>query len=259
MTDSVRLAADRLYQAALSSVACAPVRDVLPAADVDAAYAVQELNTERALQSGRRIVGRKIGLTSAAVQKQLGVNQPDFGVLFADMLVAEGSALAAARVMQPKIEAEVALILDRDLLVEQPVVSDVLRAIAYVVPALEIVSSRIANWDITITDTVADNASSGLFVLGGPARRVDGLDLRTTTMAMTRGDAVVSQGSGEACLGHPLNAAVWLAGEMVRRGRPLLAGDVVLTGALGPMVSVTPGDRFVATISGIGSVVAVFE
>jgi 2-keto-4-pentenoate hydratase len=187
-------------------------------------------------------------------------------MLFADMAAGEGEAIEVSRLHQPKVEAEIALILAEDLDTETPTVADLIRATAFAVPALEIVGSRVANWDIRIFDTVADNASSGLFVLGGPARRIDGLDLRGLQMTMCReksdgettGREVVSKGSGAACLGHPFNAAVWLAGEVARRGRPLRAGDVVLTGALGPMVPVTAGDTFVAQLSGLGEVTAKF-
>ena len=236
-----------------------PVRDMLPQADIDTAYLVQNLNTEEWIAQGRRLVGRKIGLTAPAVQRQLGVAQPDFGMLFADMAVGEGTTISASRILQPKIEAEIALILGRDLDCEQPTIADVVRAAEGVMPALEIVGSRIANWDIRIVDTVADNASSGLFVLGGPFRKLSGLDLRAAIMTMKRGDEIVSEGFGGACLGHPLNAAVWLAAELTRRKRPLLAGDIVLTGALGPMVPVVAGDRFMATIMGVGSVSAEFS
>ena len=256
--DPVAAAARRLWDAE-SSGPCAPVRDLIGTDDLDAAYAVQERSTARALERGRRIVGRKIGLTSPAVQAQLGVDRPDFGMLFADMAAGEGLPIAAARTMQPKIEAEIALILGEGLPHADPTVADLLLATAYAVPALEIVGSRIAGWDIRITDTIADNASSGLFVLGGPARPLDGLDLGAgARMTLKRGEEVVSEGSGEACLGHPLNAAVWLAGEMARRGRPLTAGEIVLTGALGPMVPVAPGDMFTAEIAGLGRVTARF-
>jgi 2-keto-4-pentenoate hydratase len=236
----------------------APLRDSLPANDIDAAYAVQEVNTAYWEGEGRRLVGRKIGLTSPVVQKQLGVDRPDFGMLFADMAVGEADPIAPGRVLQPKIEAEIAFILGGDLALTRPTAADVIAAITYVVPAFEIVGSRIAGWDIKIVDTIADNASSGLFILGGPARSLNGLDLRAAEMTMKRGREIVSKGDGAACLGSPLNAAVWLAGEVARRGRPLRAGDVVLTGALGPMVTASPGYTFEATISGLGTVTAEF-
>ena len=171
-------------RAAYAGTPIAPIRPQLAELDVDAAYAIQQENTAHWQAEGRRLVGSKIGLTSRAVQKQLGVDRPDFGVLFADMMVAEDDS-SPRRVLQPKIEAEVAFLLDRDVDVEAPTVADVLRATAYVMPALEIVGSRITNWDIAIVDTVADNASSGLYVLGrthpaprraGPARSSDADD-----------------------------------------------------------------------------------
>ncbi|SCW56820.1 MULTISPECIES: 2-keto-4-pentenoate hydratase [unclassified Pseudomonas] len=236
----------------------ANLRDRMGSDGLDEAYAVQESNTAYWINNGRRLVGCKIGLTSPAVQKQLGVDQPDFGMLFADMAVGEGEPIAVGRVLQPKIEVEVALILGRNLDVVNPTISDIVAATEYVVPALEIVGSRISKWDIKIVDTIADNASSGLFVLGGPFRRLSGLELRNFNMTLRRNGEVVSSGTGAACLGHPLNAAVWLAGEVARRGRPLKAGDVVLTGALGPMVEVNPGDVFDAELEGFGTVNAVF-
>jgi len=255
MTDTGTLA-DALHAAQRDGRPIPPLRGRLDGAD--AAYAVQEFNTRRALDAGRRLVGRKIGLTSPAVQAQLGVDRPDFGMLFADMEVGEGEPIATDRVLQPKIEAEIALILERDLPQEQPTLSDIVRATAYVAPALEIVGSRIAGWDIRFVDTVADNASSGAWVLGGPMRLLAGLDLRGCAMTLRRGDVEVSRGSGAACLGHPLNAAKWLAREMVMRGRPLQAGDIVLTGALGPMCAALSGDTFEARIGGLGSVSAEF-
>jgi 2-keto-4-pentenoate hydratase len=250
--------AGQLRQAEESRVPCDPLRNRLPEGDVAAAYTVQKANTDYALKQGRRIVGRKIGLTAQAVQRQLGVDQPDFGMLFADMAVGDSEEIESVRLMQPKAEAEIALVLDGDLTVEQPIVADIIRATAYAIPAIEVVGSRIANWDINIVDTVCDNASSGLFVLGGPPRRLDGLDLRLCGMVMERRGEQVSFGAGAACLGNPLNAATWLAGKMVEVGRPLMAGDIILTGALGPVVPVTPGDVLEAQISGIGSVRARF-
>lgn len=260
MADSVlHEAAARLAAAALSGEACEPIADLIEKGNVDQAYGIQNILTDRALASGRRIVGRKIGLTAKAVQAQLGVDQPDFGILFADMVVGENLPIPKNRLMQPKIEAEIALILRFGLDFVDPTVADVIRATEFVLPALEIVGSRIRNWEISIADTIADNASSGLVVLGGPARRICDIDMRAAAMTMRRNGDVVSVGAGAACLGHPLNAAAWLAGEMVRRGRPLLAGDLILTGALGPMVPVAAGDQFDADITGIGHVSAIFE
>ena len=247
-----------LREAYGSGVPVAPIRDRLAPGDLAAAYAVQEINTRHWLKAGRRLAGRKIGLTSVAVQQQLGVDQPDFGMLFADMAVADDEPIRLERVLQPKVEAEVAFVLERDITIEQATMADVLRAIGYAVAAIEIVGSRVANWDIRLVDTVADNASSGLYVLGNTPMLLAGLDLRDCAMQMTRGADVVSTGVGHACLGHPLNAVLWLARKMVEVGRPLKAGDTILSGALGPMVAVKAGDRFEAQIAGLGSVRARF-
>ena len=252
--EKISTLADRLHDALLSSEAVEPIRPELPDLDLASAYAIQEANTGRAIEEGRRLVGRKIGLTAKSVQKQLGVDQPDFGMLFADMAVDENGVVACSRLIQPKVEAEIAFILESDLSVEQPTLADVVRAIAYASPALEIVDSRIRDWDIGIVDTVADNASSGLFVLGTDQVAPEMLDLRLCGMVMECDGEVASSGAGAACLGNPLNAVKWLAATMVEVGRPLMAGDVVLSGALGPMVAATPGQAFEARISGLGSV-----
>ncbi|WP_042338541.1 fumarylacetoacetate hydrolase family protein [Paraburkholderia ferrariae] len=254
--------ARRLREAQARGVPCAPVRGAIAELGgdaLDAAYAVQRINTEHRLAAGRRLVGRKIGLTSQAVQTQLGVDQPDFGMLFDDMAIADGEEIALARTQQPKVEAEIALVLERNLPHEKHTLADLLRATAYALPAIEIVGSRIANWDIRLTDTVADNASSGLFVLGNRPVKLDAFDVVACGMVMERGGDPVSVGAGAACLGNPLHAALWLADTMVRVGAPLAAGDIVLTGALGPMVAVAAGDVFTARIEGLGSVRAVFS
>lgn len=251
-------AALQLRQAHEQGQPCAPIRDLLPAGDLNSAYRVQQINTERWLEQGRRLTGRKIGLTSLAVQRQLGVDQPDFGMLFADMAVADGEVIAPSRLLQPKIEAEIALVLERDLDCEQPTLPDLIGAIGYALPAFEIVGSRVSNWDISILDTIADNASSGLYVLGSAPKKLEGLDLQLCGMVVERRGEPVSTGAGQACLGHPLTAALWLARKMMEVGMPLRAGDTLLSGALGPMVPVVPGDVFEARINGLGSVTAVF-
>jgi len=250
--------ADRLA-GAYSGGPVAPLRDGLGPLDVDGAYAVQAINTERWSKVGRRIVGRKIGLTSKAVQTQLGVDQPDFGVLFDDMRIPEGGVLSARRAIQPKAEAEIAFVMARDLRDPGATPEAVAAAIGHVVAAIEIVDSRIENWKITFADTVADNGSSAFFVLGSESKPLAGLDLYTCGMVLEVNGAVASVGAGAACLGHPLIAAAWLARTLAERGEGLCAGDVVLTGALGPMVALRPGDEIVAKIAGLGTARFKFE
>jgi 2-keto-4-pentenoate hydratase len=255
---NIAAAAAALEQAWRSGKPCPPVRQFLREGDIDAAYAVQEMRTLRRLEEGRRIIGCKIGLTSPAVQKQLGVDQPDYGMLFDDMDVPLGGVIAWQRLHQPKVEAEVAFVMGADLDEPHLTTADILAAVEYAVAAIEIVGSRIAGWDISLVDTIADNASSGLFVLGHQPRRLAECDVVGAAMKMTRANETVSTGRGSACLGSPISAVLWLAKTMVRRGRPLRKGDVVLSGALGPMVSVAPGDVFEAHIETLGSVRAVF-
>lgn len=244
--------AERLRNA-YSGETVPPLRDGLDPTDAAGAYAVQDINTRFWQAQGRRIVGRKIGLTAKAVQAQLGVDRPDYGVLFDDMAVENGSDLLASRVIQPKVEAEIALVLSRDLDNPKAGFQDVLAAAAYVLPAIEIVDSRISDWKITFADTVADNGSSYGYVLGSTPRLLDGLDLFTCGMALEVNGKVVSLGAGAACMGHPLNSVAWLARAMAEVGQPLRAGDILLTGALGPMVALAKGDQVRATIGGIGT------
>jgi 2-keto-4-pentenoate hydratase len=252
-------AARRLIGAEGSRTPCDPIRDLLPEGTVDDGYLVQQRVIELTRQGVRR-VGRKIGLTSPAVQQQMGVDTPDFGVLFADMAYGDASPIPATRLLQPRVEAEVAFVLGRDL-PERPVIaSDVLRAVDFVVAAIEVVDSRIRDWDIAIVDTVADNASSGLFVLGGSPRRLTDIDdLRSVAMELTCDGTVLSSGTGVACLGHPVNAVVWLANAVASRGEPLQAGEVILSGSLGPLVPVDRGKAYEATFTGLGTVRAHFD
>jgi 2-keto-4-pentenoate hydratase len=269
-------ALDRLVTARVTGRPCAPIRDLLPSDDVDAAYAVQAAWVAGRVAAGARVVGRKIGLTNPAVQAQLKVDRPDFGALLDDMDCPADKPIDVTKTLQARIEAEIAFVLARDLDGPEIDEAEVAAATAYVVAALEIVDSRIADWDITIVDTVADNAASGLFVLGAQRRELGDLvapseydeaegptGLRPfnpvdCAMTMWRGEDVVSTGSGAACLGNPLTAVAWLAATARDYGVPLRAGEVVLSGALGPMVPIAAGDAFRAEISGLGEVSASF-
>ena len=252
MRDMHNHAARRLRDAYAGGVV-APLRDALDPTDADGAYAVQTINTRFWEAQGRRIVGRKAGLTAKAVQVQLGVDQPDFGVLFADMQIADGGTLDPARTIQPKAKAEIAFVLGADLPAADTSVEEVAAAVASVHAAIEIVDSRIADWKITFADTVADNGSSAFFVLADTGLAVEGLDHEGAAMEMDVGGKTASTGLGAAALGNPLNAAAWLAQTLAARGEPLKAGDILLAGALGPMVALTPGDHVEARIAGIGS------
>jgi len=232
--------------------AVAPLRDVLDPLDGDGAYRVQDINTRYWVSQGRRIVGRKAGLTAKAVQEQLGVSQPDFGTLFDDMRVANGGVLDPGLALQPKAEAEIAFVLGKGIEDAHAPTDVVADAIATVHAAIEIVDSRIADWKISFADTVADNGSSAFFVLDDNGRPLRGTDIYAAGMVLELNGAIASTGVGAAALGNPLNAATWLARTLAARGDPLQAGDILLAGALGPMAPLSPGDQVRAIIGGIG-------
>jgi 2-keto-4-pentenoate hydratase len=254
VTENVRAAANALREARVSRRSIAPISSEYALTGVDAAYAVADINTQATIASGRRVVGKKIGLTSQAVQRQLEVDQPDFGVLFDDMEFLNGQDVPVARLMQPKVEAEIAFVVGRDLAGPLPSWGEFVGSIAYALPALEIVDSAITDWKITLVDTIADNASCGLYVLGDQPVVLGTLQLADLGMEMTANGQVASTGSGAACMGHPLRAAYWLARTMVERGQGLRAGELILSGALGPMVTVQSGDRLHATLGALGTV-----
>ena len=245
-------AANLLFHSAATSVPVAPVRELIGDKDIDAAYAVQEINVAKRMKQGDKVTGKKIGLTSFAVQEQLGVDQPDYGVLFNTMEVKNGS-LPFSELMQPKAETEIAFVMAEDL--EGDInISDLIEAIDYAVIAIEIVGSRVADWNIRITDTIADNASASHYILGDERKDIDELDLVNCKMTLTKNDTIASEGTGAACMDNPLNAALWLAQKMAKQDNPLRKGEVLLSGALGPMVAIEKGDKFDASIEGLGSV-----
>lgn len=257
--EDLQRAARQLIEAAGTHTPCSPLRDDLVGADVDDAYAIQQAVLAERIAAGARVIGRKIGLTSPAVQRQMGVDQPDFGVLLSGTAFGDSEPIPYDRLLQPKVEAEIAFVLGEDLDGPAVTTADVLQATQFVVAAIEVVDSRIADWDISIVDTIADNASSGLFVLGGSPRRLDEvIDLREAEMTLRGDGEELSTGRGEHCLGHPVNAVTWLANVVAARGAPLRTGEIVLSGALGPLVPALPGRTYEARISGIGSVRACF-
>lgn len=250
-------AADRLDEAFRTGVPTAPVRDILGSTDVRAAYAVQDELNLRRKSRGARIVGRKIGVTSPAVQEHLRADQPDFGVLFDDMAHFGGDAIMIEKLIQPKVEAGIAFVLADDLVGDLNL-ARVKEAVKYAAAALEILDSRVANWDITILDTVADNGSSALFVLGPRHLRLEEFEPKEVKMSMTIDGEVVSTGNGAECLGDPLQALLWLARSAQELGDPLRAGQVILSGALGPAVPVVGGNRVRAQIDLLGAVLVDF-
>ena len=203
--------------------------------------------------AGERIVGRKIGVTSQAVMTMLGVDQPDFGALFDTMQHRDGGTIAAATLIQPRIEAEIAFRLKRDLQGPGVMASDVLAATDRVMACFEVVDSRIRDWKIRIQDTVADNASCGVFVLEETGVDPRDVDLLACPMRMEKNGVVVARGNGTATMGSPLEAVAWLANALGRLGTTLRAGEIVLSGALGAMVPVVAGDRLNMNIGGIGA------
>lgn len=218
------------------------------------AYQIQLRTVEQKVKEGRQIVGKKIGLTSKAMQQLLRVDQPDYGHLLDDMAVENGGVVSWEQVLQPKVEAEIAFVLKRDLVGPRVTVIDVLLATDYIVPALEIVDSRIADWNICLEDTIADNASSGLYVLGEKRLPVHAVDISQIGMALYRNGKLTNTGVGAAALGHPALCVAWLANKLHEYGKELKAGEVILSGALSAAVSVEPGDVFFARFAHLGEV-----
>ncbi|MFF0501784.1 2-keto-4-pentenoate hydratase [Nocardia aobensis] len=253
----IQQAADTLAGATASRKPCAPVRDLIGRDDTAAAYLVQAHNISARLAAGRTRVGRKVGLTSPAVQRQLGVDRPDFGVLLDDMDCTGSGRLDIDRLLQPRLEAEIAFVLGADI--DESITGQrAPRFVERLHAAFEIVDSRVADWNISLVDTIADNASSGLYVLGDELPADSAPDLVAVKMTMSSGGERVSTGKGSDCLGSPWAALAWLANTSVEHGAPLRAGEVILSGALGPMVPVIPGASYTASITGIGAVAVAF-
>ncbi|NYE04421.1 2-keto-4-pentenoate hydratase [Bacillus niacini] len=230
-----------------------------PEISIDEAYYIQLQNIKKKLVEGQKIVGKKIGLTSVAVQKMLGVDEPDYGHLLDSMVVENGGTIDIKTMLQPKIEGEIAFILKKDLKGPNVTVLDVLQATDYVVPALEIVDSRVQDWKIKLQDTVADNASSGLVVLGGKPTKIEDIDLELIGMVLMQNGEVANTGVGAAALGNPASCVAWLANRLADYDITLKAGEVILSGALSSMVVAKPGDNFTARFAHLGQVSVNFK
>ena len=258
MTDLEGLA--RVLLAAYASGT--PVRPLTQTYDgltVDDAYTIQQIQVERRLAGGAAVVGYKVGLTSEPMREQFGVRDPDFGHLLSDMAHPADAPIDVGQYLQPRAEPEIALVLGRPLRRPRVSVSDVAAATAYALPAIEIIDSRIMNWQISLVDTVADNASSGGFVVGQSPVPLNRLDLSLTGCVLRRNGRIVATGAGAAVLGSPLHAATWLANELIGRGAQLDPGHVILTGSITAAIPVTAGDAVTASFDRLGAVTAVFD
>jgi 2-keto-4-pentenoate hydratase len=258
-TDEVDKAASALLEAYASGVPVAPLTATYPGLTVDDGYAIQQAQLASWTGGGAVVKGHKVGLTSAAMQTQLGVDQPDFGVLLDSMFLPEGVAAPISRFLQPKAEPEIAFVLGRRLAGPGVTVAEALAAVDFVLPALEIIDSRIADWKITLADTVADNASSGGVVLGSRPVKPSELDLSLTGCLLYRGGVIAGTGAGGAVLGSPVNALVWLANTLGARGVALEPGHVILPGSVCAAVPFGPGDTVAAAFDRIGAVSMTFS
>lgn len=251
--------AEMLWAAERDRAPIPPITDDNPDLTVEDSYAIQTINIDRRVAGGAVVRGRKVGLTSAPMQRLLGVDEPDYGVLLDDMFVEDGDEVVMETLLQPRAEAEVAFVMGRDLAGPGVTTSNALAAIAGALPAIEIVDSRVADWKIKLIDTVADNASSGRVVIGGRLTPVTEIDLRLVGVAVSRNGRLVDTGAGAAALGNPARCVAWLANKLATFGATLRAGDVVLPGAVHRMVPVEPGDVFRAEFAHLGAVTARFS
>ncbi|RSD14069.1 fumarylacetoacetate hydrolase family protein [Amycolatopsis eburnea] len=250
--------AAQLHNAELNRRTIEPLSEQVPGLTVADSYRIQQLNVARRLRDGGAVVGHKVGLTSVAMQEQLGVDEPDYGVLFADMLQADGQPIPVSGLIQPRVEAEVAFLMDRELRGPGVTEADALEAIVGALPVIEVIDSRISAWKIGLADTIADNASCAKVVRGEVVTPVAEIDLRTIGMVLTVNGEVVSTAAGAAVLGNPIRGVVWLADKLAEFGVSLRPGDLVLAGALHASIPVTGGMSVSAEFANIGAITAEF-
>ncbi len=250
--------AEELYVAETSGVPGISISERHPEATIGDAYAIQAAGTKLRVQAGESVRGRKVGLTAKVMQVQFGVDTPDFGVLLGSMFHPEGTPLSSSALIAPRVEPEVSFVLNRSLRGPGVTVTDVLAATAFVVPSLEVIDSRIRDWQITIVDTIADNASSARVVVGGTPTRLVDIDIRAVGVVLRRNGSIVETGASGAVLGNPANAVAWLANTLAAYGVQLEAGELVMPGTCTRAINVTPGDTIRAQFDGLGDVTVGF-
>lgn len=253
-TNKIEKLSNNLRKAESEKKGVEPLTELDSNISIEEAYKIQMLTIQNKIKAGQKIVGKKIGLTSVAMQKLLGVDQPDYGHLLDGMAIENYGVITRDKVLQPKVEAEIAFVLKKDLIGPSVTVMDVIQATDYVIPSLEIVDSRVADWKIQLQDTIADNASSGLYVLGGKPMLIDQVDLAQIGMVLYKNGEIMNTGVGAAALGHPAVCVAWLANQLHQFGHHLKAGEVILSGALSAAIDAKPGDFFHARFAHIGDV-----
>lgn len=251
--------AQSLLEAELLRIQISPITDMFPDLTVENAYKVQLINIAKKIESGQKVIGMKIGLTSRAMQRMLGVNVPDYGHLMDDMLLLEGEICDRASLLQPKVEGELAFILNKSIRGPGITIADVYNSVSYVVPAIEVVDSRIVNWRIKLQDTVADNGSSARFILGGQMTSIKKIDMRHIGMVFEKNGVVVSTGAGAAVMGNPAAAVTWLINALAKYDIGLNEGDIILSGAVTAAETAESKDIFAVSFHGIGGVTLRFE
>ena len=254
-----QLYAEKLQEAQVSKQPIAPLTSTIPDITVDDAYAIQLLQIASKQQEGKHIVGKKIGLTSKAMQQQFNVSEPDYGHILSNMVEVDGATISLNHFIQPKLEFEIAFVLKKDLYGPNITVEDVIEATDYIVPALEVIDSRIADWKIRFEDTVADNGSSAMVIIGGRPTKLLDVDLPHIGMNVYRNGELFDSAAAAAVMGDPLRAVAWLANKLSKYHIGLQAGEFVLAGALTAAVTIEDGDTFVAEFAHLGAVSATFR
>ena len=252
--EQVHQLAHELMEAEANFAPIPPITDQIPGFDIDDAYRVQKAVLDHRLSEGRKVIGKKVGLTSKAMQQALGVNEPDYGVLLDGTVIKDGAEYATNQLLQPRIEGEIAFLMKASLTGPNITAEQVLEATEYVFPSLEVIDSRIKDWKIKLPDTIADNASSARIVAGTNHVPLKDLDLSKVEMVFEKNGEEIGRATGEAVLGNPANAVAWLANTLNKLGVSVNAGDIVMPGAITGMTPVQPGDTIKATFSDIGSV-----